>query len=183
MPDNPFIDVARAIADPAPEWLAPYLEQFSAYVGIERPSKKDRQWAKQNIAEMHRSIDHLIRWLPALAMLPGLGRIPDVAADVSIAIPALSRLKAELNRRPQFDGRPPNNQQQWCADVIVQAFQDLKGNVEPKSTAVLSACAAYWQACRQPERDDDNWGRNTTDALAKPNEVVQTLLNYHKART
>jgi hypothetical protein len=176
-----FTAVARIIANPPPKWLPDYLEQFRAFVGIERLSEKERRWAKQLTEQMHHSIDHLIRWLPALAMYPGLGHLPNVAADVATATAALSRLKAELDRRPpQAGGRPPNTQAQWCAAVVVEAWKDIRRTVEPRSDEVLEACAAYWEVCGQPERDAGNWWRDTKHALANPNKVVQTLLNVHK---
>jgi hypothetical protein len=178
-----FSAVAKIIADPPPAWLAAYLEQFSGFIRNEHLSKEEYQWAKQNIERMHYSIDHLIRWLPILAGVPGLGSFPDVADDVVIAIGALDRLKAELNRRPLPDGRPPNVMQQCCADVVVEAWKDIHDNVKPRSDEVLEACAAYWVACGQPERDAGNWWRNTEHAVANPNKLVRTLLNVHKTRT
>jgi len=178
---NSFAAVARIIANDPPAWLPDYLEQFSGFVGIKRLSDKQYRWAKQLSDQTHHSIDHLIRWLPALAMYPGLGHLSAVAADVATATAALSRLKAELNRRPlQVGGRPPNTQQQWCAAVVVEAWKDIRGNIEPRSDEVLEACAVYWEACGQPERDAGNWWRDTKHALAKPNKVVRTLLNVHK---
>ena len=181
---NSFDAVARTIASDPPKWLPDYLEQSSAYVGIERLTDKEYRWAKQAIERTHRSIDHLIRWLPALAMAPGLGRFHDVAADVAIATVTLKRLKAELNQRKPRprDGRRPNTQQQWCADAVVEAWKDIQGQVEPRSAEVLEACAAYWEACGRPERDANNWWRNTEQAVANPNKVVQIFLNVHKTR-
>src|SRR5215472_13889579 len=91
--EDGFTAVARIIANPPPAWLPDYLEQFRAFVGIKRLSDKEYRWAKQLTDQTHHSIDHLLRWLPALAMFPGLGHLPNVAADVATATAALSRLK------------------------------------------------------------------------------------------
>jgi hypothetical protein len=175
-----FTAVAKAIANPPPKWLPLYLEQFHAFIRNDPP---DYQWAKQLVEQMHNSMDLLIRWLPAMAGVPGLGRWPELSADVATAIASLTRLKAELKRRPlRAGGRPPNVMEQWCADVVVEARKDIYGDVKPRGAEVLEACAAYWEACGHPTRDADNWGRDTKHAIAHPNEVVQTFLNLHKTR-
>jgi len=184
MPTKPdFTAVAKAIANPPPNWLRDYLDQFHGFICTEAISKEEREPFKQIIERMHYSMDHLIHWLPALAGVPGLGRWPELADDVATAIASLTRLKAELNRRPlRSDGRPPNTQQQWCADVLVEAWKDIYGDVKPRSHEVLEACAEYWEACGQRERDAEKWWRNTEHAVANPNKVAQTFLILHKTR-
>jgi hypothetical protein len=79
MPTKPdFTAVAKAIANPPPNWLPDYLEQFYGFICTEAISKEEREPFKQIIERMHYSMDHLIRWLPALAGVPGLGRWPEL---------------------------------------------------------------------------------------------------------
>jgi hypothetical protein len=178
-----FTAVAKAIANPPPDWLPNYLEQSHAFIRNKPLSKGEYRHLKQLVGQMHHSMDLLIRWLPVLKGIPGLGDWPDVAADVETATTALTRLKAELNRRPLRTGRRPSNvMQQWCADVVIEAWKDIYGDVKPRSSEVLEACAAYWEACGHPTRDADNWGRDTKHAIANPNKVVQTFLILHKTR-
>jgi hypothetical protein len=177
---NSFDAVARAIADPAPEWRAPYLAHFSNFISTEHVSDEEYHQYRDVIDRLHYSADYLIKHLPV--HLPGIGTESD-AAD---AIAALIKVRASLDRivnQPRRGGGPrPYSQRMWCAQVVVEAWRDLYPAVKPKSIGLLSACAEYWQVCREEERDAWNWWRDTQPAVANPDEFVQAILTKYKTR-
>jgi hypothetical protein len=175
-PDD-FERVARIIANPPPKWLAERLAQFSPFIGTELTSDEQDQLDKKLVA-MHDAAVTLIRYLPGIntgAEL--LGMLP--SRDVTTALEVLPKIRkglAWLTKSRRSVGRRRYIPREFCASVIVEAWKLVHGSVEPQSTQLLEACAAYWEACGHAERDAKNWWRDTQNAVDNPNELVRRLL-------
>jgi hypothetical protein len=172
-----FDSVARIIANPPPKWLAEKLAQFSPFIVTETTSD-EADVLDEKIVEMHDAAVTLIKYLPGINVGGSLlGML--ASRDVTTALEVLPRIKkglARLTRSPRT-GRRHDVPREFCAAVIVEAWKLLHdGSVEPQSSEVLEACAAYWEACGHKERDAKNWWRDTDRAVSKPNEVVRRLL-------
>ena len=178
-PDS-FIAVARLIAkgnsesasDP-PAWLVPALEHFRDFVGSKRSSYEDYQRAWKHTEEMRWAADVLIKDLQRI--FAGVS-----SPDVTNWIEVLTKIKNLYRERSHTGGgQRPYAQRMMCAAVVVEAWKLIHGNVEPRSKDVLVACAEYWQACDQEERDAENWWRDTEAVVANPYEVVHDILTLY----
>ena len=167
-PDS-FDAIARVIAnDNPPDWLVPALEHFRAFVASKRSSKKEYQWAWKHSEEMRRAADVLIKDLQRI--FAGVSS-PDDWIDV------LTKIKNFYRQRPRTGGgQRPYAQRRVCPAVVVEAWKLIRVDVEPRSKEVLQACADYWQACDQPERDAENWWRDTEHVVANPYQFVHDIL-------
>jgi hypothetical protein len=177
---NSFDAVARAIADPAPEWLAPYLAHFSNFISTEQVPDKEYHQYTDVLDRLHYSADYLIKHLPV--HLPGIGTDRNAADAIAALIKVRASLDRIVNKPGRGGGSRPYAQRTWCAQVVVEAWRDLHPAVKPKSSPLLSACAEYWQVCRDEERDAWNWWRDTKLAVAKPDQFVQAILTAYKTR-
>jgi hypothetical protein len=163
-PDS-FDAIARIIAHgPPPDWLMPALEHFRALVADKPLSNKEWQRAWKHSERMRWAADVLIKDLQRM--------FKDVSSpDVATAIKVLTKTKAFYQERPRTGGgHNPHGPRLVCAAVVVEAWKLVRGNVEPRNKEVLSACADYWAACGQGERDAENWWRDTNHAVAEPED-------------
>jgi hypothetical protein len=165
-PDS-FDALARTIANgPPPDWLVPALEYFRGFVAGKRLSDKEYQWVWKHSEEMRWAADVLIKDLQRM--------FGASSPDVATAIKVLTKTKNFYRERPRTGGgHRPHERRLVCAAVVVEAWKLIRGNVEPRNKAVLEACAAYWQACGQSERDAENWWRDTNRAVAEPGRVLR----------
>jgi len=182
-----FTAAAKAIANPPPNWLAPALAYFQDIVGSEVTSD-EADFYLHLFAQMHDAAGKLITFLPMYLAMPTSARsdkrVRVIQEQVRTALAVLPAIKANLadgmNEPPRKSGRRPNVPRHLCAAVVVEAWTLLHGNVKPRSDEVLEACATYWDACGQPERDAGNWWRETERAVAQPDKFIQSILNNYK---
>jgi hypothetical protein len=158
-----FVKVAELIADPPPEWLVSGLTTFAPLIGIKGLSK-DNAWIVQQRLD---DIDRLIGWLPNLLHWQ---------PDIPLALVVLTRIRDHLAlslppARP--GGQAPHYGRQLCAILVVQAWSDCRGQVEPRSEAVYRACQAYWEACGgEAGGDIDNWRRHVQAAADRRRDIT-----------
>lgn len=183
--DPRFAHVARIIAKgKPPAWLAIGLEQFSGFVGSERPTSDQGQRFQNIFERMHYATGILIEWLPLFENLPAGFECPD---DVAIALDVLPRIKkgiAGLMQDQRGGGPRPNIQRRVCAEIVVEAWYIVHGKPEPRSLQLQSACNAYWLACGGEDRGSDieNWRRDAERAVAKNRGWIREALTALKAK-
>ena len=180
--EDGFTAAARSIAKgPPPEWLVPGLAQFSEFVGSKRVSSKDYKSVKWTIERMHHSADYLIKHLPTY--LPGIGRDLDAVDAIAVLTRIRNSLDRLVNKPGRGGGQRPHVQRQVCAAVVVELWNSIRGNVEPRSIELLRACNEYWLACGHEDRGQDveNWRRDVATAIAKPHEWIKQILTKVRA--
>jgi hypothetical protein len=166
-----FPEVAKLIAKgPPPDWLVEGLEGFSEFVGGDPVSSKGKKQGRMKIALAYDATDRLIKFLPlAFSRLPYGVRYPD---EVAIALSVLPKIKERLakamNAPRRRGGQNPNVPRKVCADVVIEAWRIVRGNPEPESHQLWTACNEYWQACDREYRgsDVDTWRSDCRDAVA-----------------
>jgi hypothetical protein len=171
---NRFYDVARIIAKGnPPEWLPIALGHFSPGIGEDLG---DYNW---QIKKTIGAIDQLLYALPALEH-PGLG-LAGERKDVRDVLALLSEIKKDFERgMRKGTGRKLNLERDNCAAVVIEAWKQFHGNVEPHSEEFREACGKYWKACGGKEigeGDPANWRRSIKRALAMPNEYIRKMIS------
>ena len=172
-----FTAVARTITKGhPPKWLVFGLEQFSDFVSSKRGSNKDYKSVRFTIERMHTSADYLIKHLPVY--LPGVGRDLDAADAIAVLTKIRNSLDRLVNKPGRGGGQKPHVQRQVCAAVVIELWNCVHGNVEPRSIELLTACNDYWRACGHEDRGQDveNWRRDVATAIAKPQEWIKQVL-------
>ena len=87
-----------------------------------------------------------------------------------MVLSGLPGLKAELERlNLQRIGRKPDAQRQFCAAVIMEAWQRIHGRAQLPSDKLCRACSEYWRICGGNEigstDDIQNWRWTVSKAL------------------
>jgi hypothetical protein len=175
-----FTTVAEAIAKTKPPpWLAPALASFRPFVGTDQVPNEDYQRHQIIKEHMLGAAETLIKYLPAFMHSPiDIG----LADEAAIAIPALTKIKAYLDRslnQPGRGGGPrPFMQRKVCAAVVVEAWALIRGKAQPRSNRLYHACNEYWQACGHEYRSE-SWREDVEDAIREPQRWVRDVLNWH----
>jgi hypothetical protein len=89
---------------------------------------------------------------------------------------------ARLNLRP--GKRTPEFHPKWCAAVIVEASQMVRGKALPRSEVfTYSICEAYWKACGNLTLGDvENWRRPVKRAMAEDRTWVRDIFQQYQVR-
>jgi hypothetical protein len=166
--------VARIIAKgEPPAWLPIVLEHFSPGIGEDLG---DHDWL---IERTIRAIDDLLHVLSVFEHL-GFG-LAGERKDARVVLALLPGIKKDFERGlHQGIGRKPDTGKIICAAVMIEAWKQSRGVVEPHSTEFRQACGEYWKACGGKEigeGDPANWRRPIEDALAMPEEWIRKIIS------
>jgi hypothetical protein len=184
-----FTAVARAIANPAPEWLVPALAHFQDVVGSEVTSDEAHDHLRI-FAQMHDAAGKLIAFLPMYLAMPTAARsdkrVRVIQEQVRTALGVLPAIKANLadrmNEPPRKGGPRPNVPRHLCAAVVVEAWSLIHGKAQPRSNRLYRACNEYWQACGQEYRSE-GWRWDVKDAIDEPQQWVRDSLTRYKSQS
>ena len=155
--------VAKLIAkgDP-PQWLVDALEFL---ISSPEPATKE---AVKEIERMRIATDLLLRLVPQKFDDPGWYII-----DVPKTLAVLSDLKhwLDLAKAKPKTGRPASIEREFCAQVILEAWKQCRGKVQPHSQQLREACEEYWKAWKGKPvgkaGDVENWRRTIERASTK----------------
>jgi hypothetical protein len=159
--DGDFEGVARSIADPAPEWLPIALAHFGQWIGGDNVRLFDI------LDQLLRATEVMERCLPTFTHMALNVECPE---PVKMVLSGLPGLKAELEKINQRRiGRKPDAQRQFCAAVIIEAWELLHGKTQSRSEKLYGACSEYWRVCGGKEIDStddtENWRWTVKQAL------------------
>ena len=119
--EGDFDGVARSIADPAPEWLPIALAHFGQWICGDTSDAR----VFDILDQLQRATKVLEQCLPAFTHMAFNVKCPEA---VKMVLSGLPGLKAELERlNQQRIGRMPDAQRQFCAAVIIEAWQCIHG--------------------------------------------------------
>lgn len=152
-----FDEVAATIANGnPPEGLSLVLKNFSPRIG-EDPDASGDWWLTTKVDAVNELMyclsgsDHLRK-----------------TQDVRVTLDALPSIKKHL-RVEKRTGRPPNIGRTFCAAVMLEVVEFIRGSVERHSLEFRTSCRDYWNACGGKEigkeNDPENWRRPIEAAL------------------
>jgi hypothetical protein len=100
-----------------------------------------------------------------------------MAHDVTVVLDALPRIEAVLAKALKPRKGRPNMSHRHCAQVIVEAWRMIHGDVGCRSDNVYTACNAYWRACGGEYRgsDVDTWRRDVEWAVKADGQWIRDL--------
>jgi hypothetical protein len=139
------------IVSPPPQWLAVGLQYFKEGITGPRLTAAERKQFDSRLERMQKSVDYLIKQLPTFnSIILGI----QAPKDVTVALEVLPRISALLASRLNRSKR--DVKYRMCAAVVVKAWQIVHGNLPQRSELLYEICEAYWLACGQDPRVNEN---------------------------